>query len=95
MPAEHSNHNVYSQKIRRLARHEQERGGELLTTLETYLQRGGNALKTARQLNIHRSTLAYRLKRIEDLCEVDLSDPLVRLNLQIALQMHYLHNRTP
>jgi len=95
VPAEHSNHNVYSQKIWRLVRHEQERGGELLTTLETYLQRGGNALKTARQLYIHRSTLVYRLKRIEDLCEVDLSDPLVRLNLQIALQMHYLHNGNP
>lgn len=91
VPAEHNNHSVYNQKIQRLIGHEQERSGNLLTTLETYLRQGGNALETARQLHIHRSTLIYRLQRIEDLCELDLSNPQSRLNLQIALQMYHLH----
>ncbi len=91
VPAEHNNHNVYSRKIQRLIGHEQKRSGNLLTTLETYLRQGGNALETARQLHIHRSTLIYRLQRIEGLCELDLSNPQSRLNLQIALQMYHLH----
>ena len=64
-----------------------ERQADLFNTLETYLDAGGNSVQTAELLNIHRSTLNYRLTRIREICAVDLSSPDTRLNLQIALKM--------
>ena len=60
---------------------------DLFHTLEVYLDAGGNGVQTAELLCIHRSTLNYRLARIEEICEVKLNDPLVRTNLQIALKL--------
>ncbi len=81
-------YDIFSQKIQQLIL--SRRGPELFTTLETYLQNSGNALETARQLHIHRSTLLYRLQRIQELCEVNLSNPQIRLNLQISIQLYHL-----
>ncbi len=58
----------------------------LLETLEVYLDVGANAVQAAQQLYLHRSTLLYRLRRLEDLLNISLSDPLVRLNLHVALK---------
>ena len=41
--------------------------------------------KLARQLNIHRNTLAYRLKQIADYTRRDPADPSARLTLHLAL----------
>ena len=64
-----------------------ERQADLFNTLETYLDAGGNSVQTAKTLHIHRSTLNYRLARIKDVCDVDLSAASTRLNLQIALKL--------
>ncbi len=64
-----------------------ERQADLFKTLETYLDAGGNSVQTAETLHIHRSTLNYRLARIKDICNVDLSSANTRLNLQIALKL--------
>ena len=64
-----------------------EKQADLFVTLETYLDAGGNSVQTAESLNIHRSTLNYRLARIREICAVDLSSPSTRLNLQIALKL--------
>jgi sugar diacid utilization regulator len=64
-----------------------ENQADLFNTLETYLDAGGNGVSTAELLHIHRSTLNYRLERIKDICKVDLSDPSVRMNLQVALKL--------
>jgi DNA-binding PucR family transcriptional regulator len=64
-----------------------ERQPDLFSTLEHYLDAGGNSVQTAESLHIHRSTLNYRLARIKDICDVDLSSASIRLNLQIALKL--------
>ncbi len=64
-----------------------EKQADLFNTLETYLDEGGNSVQTADVLHIHRSTLNYRLTRIREICDVDLSSPLIRMNLQIALKL--------
>lgn len=92
-PIEGSAYDIFGQKIQRLA--SLGRGSELLATLETYLLHGGNALETARRLHIHRSTLLYRLRRVENLCNVDLSDPQARINLQISIQWYRLRQERP
>ncbi len=60
---------------------------DLFNTLEAYLDAGGNGVKTAEILCIHRSTLNYRLERIHEISAWDLGDPLQRTNLQIALKL--------
>ena len=64
----------------------QETQADLFNTLEIYLDLGGNGVATAEALHIHRSTLNYRLQRITQITEANLSDPMTRLNLQIALK---------
>ena len=65
----------------------EENHADLFNTLEAYLDSGGNGVSTADTLHIHRSTLNYRLQRISQICGVDLSQPTVRLDLQIALKL--------
>jgi PucR family transcriptional regulator, purine catabolism regulatory protein len=65
----------------------EERPTELFQTLEAYLDAGGNGVLTAEKLHIHRSTLNYRLTRITQLCAVDIQEPFIRTNLQVALKL--------
>jgi purine catabolism regulator len=71
-----------------------EKQSDLLQTLEAYLDAGGNGVNTADALHIHRSTLNYRLTRIVQICEVDLQDPIIRMNLQVAIKMLRLFGMT-
>ncbi|PJF29463.1 MAG: PucR family transcriptional regulator, partial [Phototrophicales bacterium] len=66
---------------------QEEQQADLFHTLETYLDAGGNGVSTAEMLHIHRSTLNYRLDRIQEICHVKLSDPIARMNLQMALKL--------
>jgi sugar diacid utilization regulator len=59
----------------------------LLTTLEVYLRRSGVTPAICQELVIHRNTLAYRLKRIEELLGLDLQDGQVRATLLMALRL--------
>ncbi|WBB69408.1 helix-turn-helix domain-containing protein [Micromonospora sp. WMMD812] len=59
----------------------------LLQTLERYLDLAGNAHATAEQLRLHRTTLYYRLQRVEELAETDLKDGNERLCLHLALKL--------
>jgi purine catabolism regulator len=64
-----------------------EKQADLFHTLEAYLDEGGNGVSTAETLHIHRSTLNYRLERIRQVCGVDLQNPAVRMDLQVALKL--------
>ena len=59
---------------------------DLLDTLNTYFANNGNTALTAKELKIHRNTLAYRLNRIAEITHLDLDDADVRLNLHLALK---------
>jgi sugar diacid utilization regulator len=60
------------------------RKAELVHTLTQYLEHGGNYDATAAELSVHKSTLKYRLQRIRDLTGLELNDPDVHFNLQLA-----------
>jgi DNA-binding PucR family transcriptional regulator len=63
---------------------------ELARTAEVYLDRAGQAGRTAAELGIHRQTLYYRLSRVERLTGLDLDDGEDRLLLHMALKAHRL-----
>lgn len=47
---------------------------EFVETLRAYLEHDRNAAKTAEFLHIHRSTFFYRVKKIEEVLEISISD---------------------
>lgn len=65
---------------------------ELYRTLKIYLRLERNLLQTAKQLFIHRSTLSYRIERIQNLTGVDLNDAGERLKLLFSFALEeYMH----
>lgn len=56
----------------------------LYETLRLYLENERNLVKTAKALGIHRSTLIYRLSRIQELAPVDLDDAKTRTYLKLS-----------
>lgn len=67
---------------------------KLKETLRQYLNQFGNHQNASEELTIHRNTLRYRLKKIEELIGASLEDPFIRLNLQNALLIEQIlfHN---
>jgi len=59
----------------------------LLRTLETYLELAGSAQATAEALHLHRTSLYYRLQRVELLAGTDLKNGTERLALHLALKV--------
>jgi hypothetical protein len=59
----------------------------LLETLETYLDAAGNAQLTAELLHLHRTSLYYRLQRVEQLARTDLKNGVERLALHLSLKV--------
>ncbi|MEW6425045.1 MAG: helix-turn-helix domain-containing protein [Bacillota bacterium] len=70
-----------------LLEYDEKHGSQLLATLELYYKNNCNILKTARKGYLSPSTLKYRLKRIKEIAHLDLNDPEINLQLQLALKL--------
>ncbi|MFP3719001.1 helix-turn-helix domain-containing protein [Niallia circulans] len=76
--------------IRNLKKYDSTHHTELLATLEAYLDESENIQKTAARLHIHPNTLTYRLKRMVEIMEVDLSVPSQKFMIYLDLKlMHW------
>lgn len=64
-----------------------DRKGELARTLAAWFDNGMQHARTAAALGIHRNTLDYRMKRIEEICGVDLGATADLLLLYLALRV--------
>ena len=73
-----------------LPEHDARYGGELLSTLLSYLRQGGAAGAAATELAIHRNTLTYRLRRIEEICNRSPLDPNHQLAMHLAAILYTL-----
>lgn len=61
--------------------------GDYWETLRIYLENEMNASLTAKQLFLHRSTLVQKLTRIYSILDVDISDPVKRLYVQLCMSL--------
>ncbi|MDA8341210.1 MAG: helix-turn-helix domain-containing protein [Actinomycetota bacterium] len=57
---------------------------ELVATLGAYLDHAGSVERAAEAMGVHRSTMKYRMGRIRELADLDLTDPDARFELQFA-----------
>ena len=62
-------------------------GTELVATLDAYFENGCSVAATARALRVHAKTLAYRLRRISEVGDLDLTDRQRRLDAELALRV--------
>jgi hypothetical protein len=61
--------------------------GDLAGTLEAFFDNATDVSRTAAQLNIHRASLHYRLRRIQEITGLDLSTGDDRLSLHLGLKV--------
>jgi purine catabolism regulator len=61
-------------------------GGELMRSLEAFIEENGQWERAARRLYCHRHTLRYRIKRVEDLTGRNLSSARDRIEFWLALR---------
>ncbi|MBO8165084.1 MAG: PucR family transcriptional regulator [Brevibacillus sp.] len=76
-----------NERLLLLKQYDEENQTNLLQTLETFLDTVGRVNLTAQKLHIHINTLSYRLRRIEEIIEVDLDDANMRTSLYLDLKM--------
>ncbi|MBO8142568.1 MAG: PucR family transcriptional regulator ligand-binding domain-containing protein [Firmicutes bacterium] len=77
----------YRETLAPLDEYDQRHGTHFSETLQRYVENDGNAVRTAEELFVHRNTLGYRLRRIENILGIDLSQPDARLNLLLAFKV--------
>ncbi|WP_336331491.1 PucR family transcriptional regulator [Pseudomonas putida] len=70
------------------------RGNSLTDTALSLAREGFQLLNTARALDIHISTLRYRVERIESILGISMGNPEDRFRLQVAAQLHRLVTET-
>ncbi len=69
---------------------DEEYGGELLRSLEAFIEQNGQWERAARQVFCHRHTLRYRMRKVEDLTGRDLSRAHDRIEFWLALRAREL-----
>ncbi|WLR50419.1 PucR family transcriptional regulator ligand-binding domain-containing protein [Bacillus tianshenii] len=78
---------ITSATLGTLLTYDAERGIDLIQTYLTYSKHRGNVSQTSRELNLHRQSLLYRLRKIESLtgCSLNDTDDIFLLDLSIRL----------
>ncbi|EGL82370.1 putative transcriptional regulator, PucR family [Caldalkalibacillus thermarum TA2.A1] len=74
--------------LQKLYAYDQQHNSQLVKTLDVYLNKDTNLNETAKALHIHVNTLNYRLKRIAEIGEINLSDPNQKMMLYIDLKIN-------
>ncbi len=69
---------------------DKEYGGELLRSLEAFIEQNGQWERAAREVYCHRHTLRYRMRKIEELTGRDLSRAHDRIEFWLALRAREL-----
>jgi purine catabolism regulator len=79
-----------SQTIGALEAYDARQHAHLTETLEVFLRNSGRFQAAADELNIHVSTLRYRLDRVAALAGIDLDNPDARFTAELALRLRQL-----
>ena len=80
---------LLSDKYLALRRADRENSFPMAETVWCYLKNGCNLSATASELSVHKNTMLYRLKKIEDLLEIDLNDFNTRLALELSFSIQH------
>jgi len=77
----------YDDQVRSLLDYDRRTGAGLMRTLDAFFRCHGSPTEMASVLHLHRNTVLYRLRRIEEIGHLRLDDPETRLNLHLCLRV--------
>ena len=80
-------HLICSPQVLQLKQYDAEHQTQFYETLESYIQNKFNAVQTAKDLQIHRSTFLYRMERLQTLFGLDLSQRNSLLYILLSMKM--------
>jgi DNA-binding PucR family transcriptional regulator len=80
--------------LQRVIEHDERHGSDYVQTLAVYLACMGRLRVAAEQLNIHRNTLEYRMRRIEEVAGIRLDDPNNRLAIELGIRLLEMRRST-
>ncbi len=80
----------YEKTLGPLLDYDMRQHADLIKTLEAFFVCHGNLSQTAEMLIVHRNTLLYRMNRINEIAQMDLERPEIRLALHLALTIRRL-----
>lgn len=81
---------LYKETLGELEGYDLENKSDFMKTLETYLAHRCDLKETAKVSFVHPNTLRYRLKKIEEILDVDLDDFDTKLNIKVAFEIKFL-----
>lgn len=73
--------------LQSLMAYDRKKGTDYAGLLRIYLEKERNIAETIRTAYLHRNTFLYRIRKIQDILQMDLDQPDVRLILQIAFRV--------
>lgn len=79
--------NLYNEILLKLKEYDEKNSTNLMETLIVYLEQNRNLGKTAEILYVHRNTMKYRIKRIEEILQCDLRDEQVVFNIMLCVMV--------
>ncbi|MHB8462616.1 MAG: PucR family transcriptional regulator [Vulcanimicrobiaceae bacterium] len=65
---------------------------ELERTLRVYIESGQNVKTTSEQLFVHRHTVFYRLRQLNEIASLRFEDPQAQLAIRLALAIEMIHH---
>lgn len=73
--------------VQALVEYDAANGTQLVETLRAWLDHFGDVTSAAHELAIHKNTFRYRLRRLSELAQIDLTDPEQRFGLMLQLRL--------
>lgn len=78
----------YREYLDKLLEHDEKNNTKFMQTLDMYLHQNGDLNKTAEKLYLHPNSLRYRIKKIEEITDLDLQKYENLLNLFLANKIY-------
>ena len=77
----------YEKTLQPLLEYDKKTGSDLMQVLHIYLSHNGSVKETADEIYVHRNTVNYKIKKIEDILSIDLSSLTTRLQISIGFML--------
>lgn len=84
---------ICSPMISELIDYDQQNNSELVNSLFAYLSSGNNCAEAARKMGIHRNSMNYRIKKIEDILNIKVDAPHISFSLYLSLKILRFYER--
>ena len=79
--------NMIDEKIIKIISCDIENKNDFLTTIYLYLKNEKSLLEASKQLYVHKNTINYRLRKMEEIADIDFNDPASNFNLLSSLNI--------